>query len=52
MEPVMSKPVKQQVRTCIQEQAKERKPPPSREEIRRQLGWNLIEAVRRERRNK
>jgi hypothetical protein len=34
-------PTKEQVRFWLNEQIKRRKPPPTPEEIRRQLGWEL-----------
>lgn len=43
-------PSKEVVRHWMQERTKERQPLPSREEIRRQLGWNLIEAARKQQR--
>lgn len=39
-------PAKEQVRQYITERVAERSPPPSRDEIRRRLGWTLIEASR------
>jgi hypothetical protein len=44
------KPTKEQVREYMGRRQAEHKPPPSREEIRRQLGWELIEMEREERR--
>lgn len=44
------KPTKEQVRQYMEHRQTEHKPPPSREEIRRQLGWDLIEMERDERR--
>jgi hypothetical protein len=46
----MSQPSKEQVKRWIEDRAKERKPLPSRKEIRRQLGWDLIEAARNQER--
>jgi hypothetical protein len=37
------KPTKEQVREYMGRRQAEHKPPPSREEIRRQLGWELSE---------
>jgi hypothetical protein len=45
------KPAKEQVRESERRQAQHR-PPPSREEIRRQLGWELIEMERDEQRRR
>jgi hypothetical protein len=39
-------PTPQQVREYLARRIKEHTPPPSLEEIRRQLGWTLIEAER------
>lgn len=35
-------PTKEQVRSFMQQRQVERKPPPSPEEIRRQLGWAML----------
>lgn len=35
-------PPKQLVRAYLERRARERKPPPSPEEIRRQLGWGML----------
>jgi hypothetical protein len=43
------KPTKEQVRDYMERRQVEHKPPPTREEIRRQLGWDLIELERDER---
>ena len=37
-----TKPSKEQVRAYTQQRAKSSSPPPSIEEIRRQLGWGLV----------
>lgn len=44
--PEYTKPSKETVRHWLHEQVKERKPPPSQKEIRRQLGWELMEMAR------
>jgi hypothetical protein len=41
-------PTKQEVREYMERRVEAHKPPPSMEEIRRQLGWGLIEQERRE----
>jgi hypothetical protein len=41
-----SKPSNQQVRSWMQQRQADKSPPPSPEEIRRQLGWGLVEAER------
>jgi hypothetical protein len=46
------KPTKEQVREYMGRRQAEHKPPPSREEIRRQLGWELIEMERDEHRRR
>jgi hypothetical protein len=46
------KPIKEQVRDYMERRQVEHRPPPSREEIRRQLGWELIEMERAERRHR
>lgn len=46
----MSHPSKEQVRQWMSERSKERKPPPDRKQIRKELGWELIEAEREQRR--
>lgn len=38
----MSKPTKEQVREWQQQRPNDHTPPPSPEEIRRQLGWDLV----------
>ena len=40
------KPTKEQIREYMGRRQAEHKPPPSREEICRQLGWELIEMER------
>lgn len=45
-------PSKEAVRQLMTQRREAREPPPSLEEIRRALGWNLIEAQRREQRGK
>ena len=37
----MSKPTKEQLRAYLQTRHESKTPPPSPEEVRRQLGWNL-----------
>ena len=39
------KPAKEKVRKWLQKQVKSKEPPPSNEEIRRQLGWYLLPKV-------
>lgn len=41
-----SKPTNEQVRNWLQQRQADRLPPPSPDEIRRQLGWHLVEAER------
>lgn len=41
-----SKPTKTEVRSWMCQRQVERRPPPSLEEIRRQLGWHMVEAAR------
>lgn len=41
-------PTKQQVRQYMEGRQREHKPPPDQKEIRRQLGWDLIEMERAE----
>lgn len=41
-------PTKEDTRRYISERAAEHKPPPSVKEIRRRLGWELIEAERQQ----
>ncbi|MDB5840179.1 MAG: hypothetical protein JWQ23_2131 [Herminiimonas sp.] len=42
------KPSKEQVRDYMLRRQGEHRPPPDQVEIRRQLGWDLIEMARRE----
>ena len=42
---MITKPNKWKVRKWLAEQVKSKEPPPSREEIRRQLGWHLLPKV-------
>ncbi len=42
-----NQPSKQQVRSYMEQRISSRKPPPSMQEIRRNLGWELIEMARR-----
>lgn len=42
--PKASKPSHQQVRDWMQQRQELRTPPPSPEEVRRELGWVLIQA--------
>jgi hypothetical protein len=46
------KPSKEQVREYMERRQAQHKPLPTREEIRRQLGWELIEKERDERRRR
>jgi hypothetical protein len=46
------KPAKEQAREDMERRQAQHRPPPSREEIRRQLGWQLIEMERDERRRR
>jgi phosphoribosylaminoimidazole-succinocarboxamide synthase len=39
-------PDKEAVRRYMQQRREEQSPPPSPEEVRRQLGWELVEAER------
>ena len=41
-----TKPSNQQVRSWMQQRQEQNRPPPSLEEIRRQLGWHMVEAER------
>ena len=43
------KPSKEQVREYMARRQAQHQPPPSCQEIRRQLGWELVEAEREER---
>ena len=42
-----SKPDKQRVRDYMQQRQAEQKPPPTPDEVRRQMGWDLMEAERK-----
>jgi hypothetical protein len=42
-------PTKEQVREFMKHRQEEHNPPPDIKEIRRQLGWDLLEAQRRSR---
>lgn len=44
--PQTSKPSNEQVRSWMRQRQAERTPPPSPEQIRRELGWQLVEAER------
>lgn len=44
-----AKPSKEQVREYMARRQAQHQPPPSCQEIRRQLGWELVEAEREER---
>ena len=44
--PQTSKPTPQAVRSWMHQRQEENRPPPSLEEIRRQLGWHMVEAER------
>lgn len=46
MNVVIKNPSKEQVRKYMGQRATERNAPPSQQEIRRRLGWQLIEAGR------
>jgi hypothetical protein len=41
-------PTKQEVRDYMHKRQTSREPPPSMKDVRRQLGWELIEQERRE----
>jgi hypothetical protein len=43
-----AKPTKEQVREYMERRQVAHTPPPSRDEIRRQLGWDLVQAERTE----
>ena len=45
---VCAKPSKEQVREFMSRRVAEHTPPPSRDEIRRQLGWFLLDDARKE----
>ncbi|QJD98641.1 hypothetical protein HH212_00115 [Massilia forsythiae] len=44
--PQTTKPNPEQVRVWMQQRQEQNRPPPSLEEIRRQLGWELVKAER------
>jgi len=44
--PQTSKPSNEQVRSWMRQRKVERTPPPAPEQIRRELGWQLVEAQR------
>lgn len=44
-----SHPTKEQIREYLRHRRQEQTPPPDIKEIRRQLGWDLFDAVRRKR---
>jgi hypothetical protein len=46
----MSQPSKEQIRQWQQERIKAHKPPPDPAQVRRELGWSLLEAERNQRR--
>lgn len=39
----IKQPTKEQIRQFMAQRQAERKPPPSMKEIRRQLGWDLVD---------
>lgn len=43
-----SKPTNEEVRSWMQKRQAEQVPPPAPDEVRRQLGWHLVEAEREE----
>jgi hypothetical protein len=45
-------PTKEQVRDYMDRRKVEHQPPPTQEEIRRELGWDLIKMEREERRRR
>lgn len=47
-----NRPTNEQVRSWMQQRQADRSPPPTPEEIRRQLGWRLVEAERETNRSK
>lgn len=47
-----SKPSNQQVRSWMQRRQADRTPPPAPEQIRRELGWKMVEAERETNRSK
>ncbi len=48
----MGKPTKEQVREWSKERQKDHKPPPDPKQIRKELGWDLIQAERNKQRCK
>lgn len=44
----MEKPTKEQVRNWQEQRVKDHKPPPDIKQIRRELGWDLVEMERKE----
>lgn len=42
----MHQPTKERVRAWLDDQVTQHKPPPDPKQIRRELGWDLIEAER------
>lgn len=49
MDKSVKAPSKEEVRVYMQRQISEHRPPPSGKEIRRQLGWELIETMHKNR---
>lgn len=49
--PQASHPTKEQVRQYMQQRQEEHRPPPTPEQIKRELGWHLVEAERKGARN-
>jgi hypothetical protein len=47
MNPI-KQPSKQQVRDYMEGRQREHKPPPDQKDIRRQMGWDLIEMERKD----
>jgi len=48
----MSKPSKEQVRDWQEKNRKEHRPPPTPEQTKRELGWDLIKETRKQKSNK
>lgn len=46
----MSQPTKEQVREWMNQRQAEKTPPPEPREVRRQLGWDLVQAEKKYRR--
>ena len=42
----MTKPSNEQVRSWMQQRQMDRTPPPAPDQVRRELGWQLVEAER------